>query len=66
MHFKVIIQGERDEFGKPETLRRLFSSPPVVIPEANHFFSGRLDSMAEALERWLASPPWLDSPAAPR
>ena len=49
-----IVQGDRDEFGAVEEIRRLIEATPerarlIVIPGADHYFTGRLDLLEEAL-----------------
>ena len=58
----LFIQGERDEFGRPETIGALSPGAKLeVIAGGDHFFTGRLDLVESALGAWLASRPWLDS-----
>ncbi len=49
-----IVAGERDEYAPPDQIRRILehwqsAAPLVVIPRANHFFSGCLEQLAAAL-----------------
>lgn len=51
---KLFIQGENDEYGAVDTLRmhlQLVAQPweLIVIEGADHFFTGRLDELQEAL-----------------
>lgn len=55
----LFVHGDRDEFGQVEHLRALVSRLPaearaqlVVIPNADHFFEGRLDEMKRAITDW--------------
>ncbi|MBI2839508.1 MAG: alpha/beta fold hydrolase [Acidobacteria bacterium] len=59
----LFVQGDRDEFGDGESIRRLVSELPGecsldVIPECDHFFSGHLDRLHTAVARWAAARPW--------
>lgn len=55
----LFVHGDRDEFGQVEHLRALISRLPteahaqlVVIPNADHFFEGRLDELKQAITDW--------------
>ncbi|MBD0372101.1 MAG: alpha/beta fold hydrolase [Pyrinomonadaceae bacterium] len=55
----LFVHGDRDEFGEVEHLRFLVSRLPMeahaklaVIPNADHFFEGRLDEMKRAITEW--------------
>jgi alpha/beta superfamily hydrolase len=55
---KLFLSGDRDGFAPKEELMREAGSaaPPkslVLIPEADHFFKGRLVNMQRALAGWL-------------
>lgn len=55
---KLFVQGDRDEFGPAERLRenlRLVAEPwqLVVVEDSDHFFSGKLDAMQEAVEGYF-------------
>ncbi len=55
---KLLLSGGSDEFATPDQLERVFASAAgpkrlVVIPEADHFFAGRLDQMRAALSDWV-------------
>jgi uncharacterized protein len=61
---KVLIQGERDQYAAKfrfEEFVQTFhpdaakATRVIFIPAADHFFTGYLDEMAEALRRWMAS-----------
>ena len=56
----LLVHGDRDEHGDIEAVRRLVSEMQtkvdvqlVVIPEADHFFEGRLDEMKRAISEWV-------------
>jgi uncharacterized protein len=55
---KLFISGTEDEFGaQPEIEAAVAQAMPpaelVMVPGANHFFSGKLEFMQEALNRWI-------------
>jgi uncharacterized protein len=56
---KLIVQGGSDQFGSRATLEALFAALPepkklAIIEGADHFFTGRLDEVGEAIDSWLA------------
>jgi hypothetical protein len=60
---RFFVQGANDDFGPAERLRAMVTALPqprelVVIPESDHFFTGRLDALQEALSAWAARRPW--------
>ena len=60
---RFFVQGANDEFGPAERLRAMVRALPepreiAVIPESDHFFTGRLDALQEALSAWAARRPW--------
>jgi len=60
---RLFVQGERDALGPPEALRAAVEALPgprsfVVVPEADHFFTGKLDALQEAVGAWAAGKPW--------
>jgi uncharacterized protein len=60
---RLFVQGANDDFGPAERLRAKVTALPeprelVVIPESDHFFTGRLDALQEALSAWAARRPW--------
>ena len=55
---KLFISGTEDEFGPQAEVEAVVAQamPPaelVMVPQANHFFSGKLEFMQEALHRWI-------------
>jgi alpha/beta superfamily hydrolase len=59
---KLLLQGARDQYGARETLEALVAdvrepqSQPttlVFVPDADHFFTGKLAQVDRALEAWL-------------
>lgn len=61
---RLFVQGAGDAFGTGDVLRAVvepLAEPRflVVVPEADHFFSGKLDAVHEAIATWAASRPWL-------
>jgi alpha/beta superfamily hydrolase len=60
---RLFVQGDRDAFGTGEALRVVVEPLPeprvlIVVPEADHFFGGKLDVLHEAITTWAASRPW--------
>jgi alpha/beta superfamily hydrolase len=60
---RLFVQGEQDQFGAGEALRALVEllPPPrelVIVPEANHFFDGKLDALQGAVASWAERRPW--------
>jgi alpha/beta superfamily hydrolase len=59
----LFVQGERDEFGSPEAIGRLVeqdfpNGKLVVVPGADHFFTGHVDELERAVSEWLIEEPW--------
>jgi alpha/beta superfamily hydrolase len=56
----LFVQGERDEFGPGEGLRALVGprAELVVVPGADHYFTGALDRLHDAVVTWAARRPW--------
>jgi alpha/beta superfamily hydrolase len=55
---KLFISGTEDEFGPQPEVEAVVAQamPPaelVMVPEANHFFSGKLELMQDALSSWI-------------
>jgi len=55
---KLFVQGGNDEFGSRENIEALFATVPepkklVIVDGADHFFTGRLDKVANAINEWL-------------
>jgi uncharacterized protein len=55
---KLLVSGDRDQFGAPAQLKELVDSLPapkrlVLIEGADHFFEGRLREMRETVEQWV-------------
>ena len=55
---KLIIQGGNDQFGSRPKLEALFAGLPepkelAMVEGADHFFTGQLDKVAAAMNRWL-------------
>jgi hypothetical protein len=60
---RLFVQGENDEFGGGERIRTLVESLPepkrlAVIPGSDHFFTGHLDTLHQAIAGWAAERPW--------
>jgi hypothetical protein len=55
---KLFVQGGNDEFGSRENIEELFATVPepkklVIVDGADHFFTGQLDKVANAINEWL-------------
>jgi alpha/beta superfamily hydrolase len=55
---KLFLSGDHDQFAPQEDLQQVVNSAAepkalTLIPGADHFFTGRLDSMQNALAGWL-------------
>lgn len=60
---RLFVQGEQDMFGPVSPIRELVARLPepkslVIIAGADHFFTGHLDEMQEAVRAWAATRPW--------
>jgi alpha/beta superfamily hydrolase len=55
----LFVVGERDTFGPPSLLQEFVgdSGEIVVVPDADHFFEGRLDRLEEAIADFLSRLP---------
>jgi uncharacterized protein len=56
---KLVLQGGNDQFGSRARLEALYTTIPepkrlVFFDGADHFFSGALPKMGEAIEAWVA------------
>jgi alpha/beta superfamily hydrolase len=55
---KLLVQGANDQFGSREHVELLFHTLPepkelLFVENADHFFTGHLAEMAEAIDSWL-------------
>lgn len=55
---KLMLSGGEDEFATVAQLQKVFAEAAepkklVILPGADHFFTGRTDEMREALAEWL-------------
>lgn len=55
---RLFVQGALDEFGDGEAMARFVKTLPepktlAVIPESDHFFTGKTDALGDAVSRWL-------------
>ena len=55
---KLIIQGANDEHGSRERVEALFTTLTepkqlVIVPDADHFFAGKLDQVESAIRDWM-------------
>jgi uncharacterized protein len=58
---KIFLSGDQDPFAPAERLKELAAAAAeprrlVLIPGADHFFSGRIHAMQEAMAAWLKEP----------
>ncbi len=60
----LLIQGERDPYGAPRKLEEMVATFPevmrretsvVVVPGADHFFTGLLDHVGVTLTKWMVA-----------
>ncbi len=56
---KLLVHGENDKFGDVKKVEALVESLPgekrlLVVPHADHFFTGKLDNLHQAISTWLA------------
>lgn len=54
---RLFVQGELDEFGNGSAMQEYVATLPepralVVIPEADHFFTGKTDELGAAVSAW--------------
>lgn len=54
---KLIVQGANDQFGSRTRVEALFATLPdpkrlVIIEDADHFFQGKLNKVAAAIDNW--------------
>jgi alpha/beta superfamily hydrolase len=57
---KLFIQGGEDEFGSGANVQAFFDILPepkrlVVVEDTDHFFHGKLDNVAAAIDQWLTT-----------
>ncbi|HEY3987999.1 MAG TPA: alpha/beta family hydrolase [Acidobacteriaceae bacterium] len=57
---KLFVSGGADEYGPTVTLERIIASAAepktlVIVPQADHFFAGKLEQMQQVLRGWLVS-----------
>jgi alpha/beta superfamily hydrolase len=60
---RLFAQGEHDVFGDAAAIRALVERLPaprelVVVPGADHFFTGHLDALQAAVASWGEGRPW--------
>jgi alpha/beta superfamily hydrolase len=60
---RLFVQGQHDEFGDDARLADLVARLPepktlTVVPDSDHFFTGRLDALQAAVAAWAATAPW--------
>jgi alpha/beta superfamily hydrolase len=57
---KLFLSGGADQYGPTETLEQIVASAAepktlVIVPDADHFFAGKLEQMQHALHEWFVS-----------
>jgi hypothetical protein len=67
---RLFVQGENDVFGPAGVLRALVEALPppremFVVPGADHYFAGQLDSLQGLVARWAGARPWEAAGAFP-
>jgi hypothetical protein len=60
---RLFVQGANDPFGPGPVLSHFVETLPepktlVVVPAADHFFTGQLEPMHDAVRAWAATRPW--------
>jgi len=60
---RLFVQGSGDVFGSGEAMGAVVEPlveprTLVVVPEADHFFGGRLEALQSAIAAWAAARPW--------
>ncbi|MBK5255637.1 MAG: alpha/beta fold hydrolase [Vicinamibacteria bacterium] len=60
---RLFVQGSDDEFGPGHAIRQMVAGLPEprrleVIEGADHFFTGRLDELQNAIQDWASTLPW--------
>jgi alpha/beta superfamily hydrolase len=56
---KLIIHGSNDQYGSREKIESVFAALAepkrlVIVEDADHFFTGKLDRVAAAIDAWVA------------
>jgi alpha/beta superfamily hydrolase len=57
---KLFVHGENDEHGDVRKVQSLVATLPgenrfVAVPDADHFFAGKLDRLDRAITEWLTN-----------
>ena len=60
---RLFVQGDQDPFGSGAQIKALVERLPeprslVVVPAADHFFTGHLDALQQTVNAWAAARPW--------
>jgi alpha/beta superfamily hydrolase len=60
---RLFVQGENDVFGGREEIESLVSRLPEpkalhVVAGSDHFFTGHLDALQDAIGAWAETRPW--------
>jgi len=61
----LFVQGENDAFGSAQAMRQMVarlqgSASFLAIAGSDHFFTGHLDEVQQALAGWVGARPWAD------
>jgi alpha/beta superfamily hydrolase len=56
---KLFLSGDHDQFASPDQLAQVVASAAepkrlALIPGADHFFTGRLETVQQTIAGWLA------------
>jgi uncharacterized protein len=59
MRPKLFVSGSRDQYGPPESLRKVVDLAPepkevVIVEGGDHFFEGHLAEMQDAIQAWVS------------
>jgi uncharacterized protein len=62
---KLFLHGSKDQFGDVSQMEKFVAALAepkrlIVVPGVDHFFTGKLDEMAEGLREWMTQ--WLSTP----
>jgi alpha/beta superfamily hydrolase len=60
---RLFVHGQQDEFAAAENMEALIARLPpgartVIVPGSDHFFTGHLETLQQAVEDWVAARPW--------
>jgi alpha/beta superfamily hydrolase len=60
----LLVQGENDTYGGGDKMRSYAETLPepktvVVVPRSDHFFTGHLNELQDAISAWVVERPWV-------